>query len=336
MKQITKYILPVLCISLAFALFSCDEKKVLESSKEDKVTVKQIGDFEVPLEIYRYVALNYKADYEYGASSDIWLGESGSTLLNEINADIDETLLKMYTTLYVCDKYGIHPDDSFIVDSLEIKMENIYESYNYDYEMYNNEIAAHNMNDSVYRFITRNDILSEELLAKMIESGEIPGDTETIRKIIESDECVRVKQILISADNGKTDAENLKFAEELLEKLKNGEDFDSLVQKYGEDLYMFNNDDGYYVTRGNLHTDFETAAFSLAVEEISDIVKTDAGYSIIKRYDKEESYIDKNSDKLISDCISGLYNISLEKYSKNLTVEDTDNLARYSIFNLKK
>mgnify|MGYP002519598256 CR=1 FL=1 len=100
-------------------------------------------------------------------------------------------------------------------------------------------------------------------------------------------------------------------------------------------VFMFNNTDGYYVTRGNFHEEFEDTAFSLEIGEVSGIIKTDAGLSIIKRYEKDAAYIEKNADSLASDYIEGLYNIALDKYSSTLVIEDTPKASKYSIFNLK-
>lgn len=319
---------------IILSLSSCDDKKVLKSTKEEKTVVMTVSGHEVPLEIYRYIALNYKEQYESGKSQDIWLGESGAELLDEVNQKIEKSIIKLYSTVAICDEYGIKADDSFITDSLEIKMKSIYEEYENDYKAYSETLKTHHMNDSVYRFIVRDEIMSEELLYKMINNGEIENDEKKLNDIINSDEFVRVKQILIASDNGKTDEENLIQANEIYEKLKNGEDFDALAQNYGQDLYMFNNSNGYYISRGTFHKDFEDTAFSLEVGEISEVIKTDAGYSILKRYEKDADYIEKNFDELRESYISGLYNMAVEEYSDGLTATATKKLDDYSIFNI--
>lgn len=190
------------------------------------------------------------------------------------------------------------------------------------------------MTDAVYRFIIRNDVMAEELAAKMVERGEIVTDDAALRAIINGDDCVRVKQILLTADNGNTDEENLALAEKLLGKIEAGEDFDELIQKYGKDLFMFNNSDGYYLLRGNRYEEFENAAFSLDVGEVSGIVKTEAGYSIIKRYEKEEKYINSHFDELAEEYATGKYNMLLEAHRDSLKAIPTDEMENYSIFNL--
>ena len=326
----------ILVFVLLFALVSCgNKKKVLESTSAEKTVVAQIAGFDVPMELYRYIALNYKADYENGKSSDIWLGESGAALLSEVNANIDETLTFLYATISLCHEYGIEADDAFIIDTVNSLMETAYEDADNDYEAFAAYLRTYNMNDAVYRFLVRNDVLAEELLARMEQRGEIAVSDADLKAILKSDECIRVKQILVPSDNGKTDAENKARAEELYGMLLDGADFDELVQAYGGDLFMFNNPDGYYITRGSYHPEFEQAAFSLAVGETSGVVKTDAGWSIIRRYEKENSYLDAHFDNLADEYITGQYNLRLEEHQAALTVIPTDKMEDYTIFNLE-
>lgn len=319
-------------------LSSCgNDEKLLESSKEEKITVMTVGGFEVPMEIYRYVALNYKEQYEKGHSSDIWLGESGQALLTELNENLEKTLINMYTTQSLAVEYGIDLESAFIKDTLKSSMDIIYESYEFDYQVYTDYLRDYNMNDSVYRFFTLNDILADELVAMMLQNGDIPSDDAKLLEIIKGDEFIRVKQILVPSDNGFSDEENRAHAEKLLAQVENGADFDTLAQsssEYGGDLYMFNNPDGYYMCRGSYHESFEDAAFALEIGEISGIVETDAGYSIIKRYEKEDGYISKNFNDLADSYVVSRYNQILEKHSETLTVSSTDKLADYPIFNL--
>ena len=335
MKTVTRLAAGVLLGTVLLSATSCgDDKKILESTKDDKIVVMTVAGHDVPLELYRYVALNYKRVYETGKSSDIWLGESGSALMEELNADVEETIVTLYATLAMCEEYGILADDAYITDSLEITMDAVYEEYEYDYKAYADAIAQYSMNDGVYRFIMRNELLSAELLNALTEAGKIPDDDAVIREVFDSDEFIRVKQLLSSNENGVSDEECLTRAEELLEQINSGADFDELVQKKGQDLFMFNNDDGYYFARGYLDTAFEDAAFALDIGETSDIVKTSAGYSIIKRYEKDPAYIEKHFEDLREDYISGMYNLAVEAYAETLTVQATEELKNYSIFNL--
>ncbi len=335
MKTVTRLAAGTLLGAMLLSVTACgDDKKLLESTKEDKTVVMTVAGHDVPLELYRYVALNYKRVYEIGKSADMWLGESGTALMEELNDDVEETIVTLYATLAMCEEYGINADDPYITDALEITMDAVYEEYEYDYKTYADAIAQYNMNDSVYRFIMRNDLLAQELLHAMIERGEIPNDPDVLRDLFDSEEFIRVKQILVSNEYGNTDEEIRSRAEELLGMVNAGGDFDELVQKYGQDLFMFNNDDGYYFAKGRLDTAFEDASFALEIGEVSGIVETSAGCSIIKRYEKDPAYIEEHFEDLCNEYIDGRYNLAVEAYAETLTVQATDELKNYSIFNL--
>ena len=89
----------------------------------------------------------------------------------------------------------------------------------------------------------------------------------------------------------------------MLEKAQNGEDFEKLIEEYGEDPGMENNSVGYIVRRdGDFVTEFEEAVINLKEEgEISGLVATDFGYHIIKfyeRYPQKIFTLDEKRDEL--------------------------------------
>ena len=338
-KTVFRVLCALLAVLLLLASVSCGKngEKLLESSKAEKTPVMKIGGYDVPMEMYRYLALNYKRDLEAGESSDVWLGEGGAALLEELDHDVSAALAYLYATVSLADDYGIHADDAYITDTVEMRMKALYEEYDNDYEAYVEYLRSYNMNDSVYRFFIRNDVLAEELVAEMEKRGEIPTDDASLRAILAGDEVVRVKQILVTAED-MTEEEAETAANLLLDRVRAGENFDTLVQKEGRDLYMFNNPDGYYISRGSYHREFEDAAFSLAVGETSGVIRTDAGWSILKRYEKEQSYLNEHFDDLADEYITGQYNIRLEEREAALRAEGVEKLpalADYPVFQLE-
>jgi foldase protein PrsA len=83
-------------------------------------------------------------------------------------------------------------------------------------------------------------------------------------------------------------------AQNALEKAKSGEDFDKLIEQYGEDpgMEMDEYKDGYKMLRDeSMMPEFLEASFKLKEGEISDLVATDYGYHIIKVYEANEDDI---------------------------------------------
>lgn len=90
-------------------------------------------------------------------------------------------------------------------------------------------------------------------------------------------EFVKVKHILV-----KTEEE----ANEVLEKINNGEVFEELVKQYSID--SMDPDAGYIFTTGDMVKEFEKKSFELKDGEISEPVQSAYGYHIIKKYPMSE------------------------------------------------
>lgn len=96
-------------------------------------------------------------------------------------------------------------------------------------------------------------------------------------------------------------------AKDVLAKLKAGEKFEDLAKQYSIDTY--NKDTGGSLGtfgKGQMVKEFEDAAFALKPSEISDAVKTEFGYHIIKVTDKNQGTktYDEVKDSIISKLVS--------------------------------
>ncbi|TCP29280.1 foldase protein PrsA [Scopulibacillus darangshiensis] len=81
-----------------------------------------------------------------------------------------------------------------------------------------------------------------------------------------------------------------KTADEIEKKLKNGEDFAKLAKKYSTDPSKDKGGDLGWFHKGEMVKDFEKKAFELKKGQISDPVKSQYGYHIIKVTGKKDTY----------------------------------------------
>ena len=119
----------------------------------------------------------------------------------------------------------------------------------------------------------------------------------THKKEFEKPERVRASHILIRPDLSPTsptgmseqDAEN--FAKKILAQLKAGEDFAKLAKKFSQDPGSKDKggDLGWF-EKGMMVPEFEKVAFSLGKNQISDVIKTQFGFHIIKVADKDPGF----------------------------------------------
>jgi peptidyl-prolyl cis-trans isomerase D len=103
-----------------------------------------------------------------------------------------------------------------------------------------------------------------------------------------------VRHILIkTVDRPASEVPSLqKKAEELLAKLKGGADFAELAKKNSEDPGSAEKGgDLGWITRGQTVPEFEKAAFSLNLKELSGLIKTEYGFHIIQVLEREQARV---------------------------------------------
>jgi peptidyl-prolyl cis-trans isomerase D len=106
---------------------------------------------------------------------------------------------------------------------------------------------------------------------------------------------VHVEHILLmTVGAGKTDAEVeeiRKKAQDVLNQAKKGSNFEDLAKKYSEDPGTKDKGgDLGWIIQGQTVAEFEKAAFTLPKGSISDLVKTQYGFHILKIIDKESAH----------------------------------------------
>ncbi len=135
-----------------------------------------------------------------------------------------------------------------------------------------------------------NEAKKKILVAKLIEietrkkasvsDGEIKAYYEAHKDEFVTPLRLRASHILVDAE---------AKAKEILQKLSEGADFAQLAAQYSKDPSKDKGGDIGYFSKGQLIPEFENVCFNLEVGKISDIVKTQFGYHIIKLTERRES-----------------------------------------------
>lgn len=143
----------------------------------------------------------------------------------------------------------------------------------------------------------------------------------------------KASHILIKVKSSSSDKEGLsdKKAKEKAEKIqkeveKNPDKFGEIAKKESMDSSSAKKDDSLgYVVKGQMVSKFEKALFKLKEGQVSDVVKTDYGYHVIKA-DKENDF-DKQKSKLKAKLIEQ----KVQKDPKILTNAYKDLLKEYDV-----
>jgi peptidyl-prolyl cis-trans isomerase D len=156
------------------------------------------------------------------------------------------------------------------------------------------EIAAYfEKNKENYRIGERRKVRYLLVDTEALRAKAQPTQREVERSYNESldlystPEQVRASHILFKTE-GNDEAEVRARAEKVLAEVKAGGDFAALATKHSEDeASAKQGGDLDYFARGRMVPEFDEVAFSLEPGQVSDLVKTQYGFHIIKVFDKK-------------------------------------------------
>jgi len=130
--------------------------------------------------------------------------------------------------------------------------------------------------------------------AEPVTDKDISDFYEANKEKYKEPEKVHASHILIKVETNATDQEKYdaeKRINEILQQVKSGSDFAELAKKHSQCPSASRGGDLGTFGRGQMIKEFEDAAFSTEVGQISNVVLTDFGYHIIKVQEKKPEKI---------------------------------------------
>jgi foldase protein PrsA len=243
----------------------------------------------------------------------------------------------LYTTLV--DQYGDAALDTLIAEKIvelesdkkdltvkdseiEEELESIKESYGGE-EAFNEALTSSGASlDSVKKNV-ESFLLTEKLLKDRvsISDDQITEYFEANKDSFAQEEQVQASHILV---------EDEKTAKEVKDKLDDGGDFAELAKEYSTDTS--NAESGGelgFFAKGEMVTEFDDKAFAMKKGEISEPVKTEFGYHIIKVTDKKdakEAVLDDHKEEikdiLFDQALQTEYGTWLEEQKEEYQIEN--------------
>ncbi len=212
-----------------------------------------------------------------------------------------------------------------------------------NYQQYLAQIGFDTDNFNNYQYIiTCEQVLNDYYFG---ENGVSVPNADEMQKYFE-DNYITAKHIMIATVNPstgetiRTDEEAKKEAQNLLDRLNNGEDFDALMTAESEDPGLKQSPNGYTFTEGDMVDAFYDGAKNLKEGEVSGLVKSQYGYHIIMRCVLDQSALETNRDAIIAGVAAengtaGSLNELLQQWVDEATVETTDDYDTITYDNVK-
>ncbi len=152
------------------------------------------------------------------------------------------------------------------------------------------DVAAE-IEDAIAGVLARS-YLKEQLAGKIrVTDAEIRAYMDENPRFFQTPERVRLRQILIQVNRGAGEsalAAARKKAEGILTKVKAGEDFVRLVERYSEDKRSRRRGgDLDYVKKGKMGEAFDAVVFKLKPGDVSSVLRVRHGFAIVKVEDKQ-------------------------------------------------
>ena len=251
------------------------------------------SDDTVTYDEYRYYQLLYK-NYFDGGDESYWT--VSPDMKRRVTDMYTKEILRNHTVFAECEKYGL-----LLTEAEELALDRKNAEFVAAFggpDYFRQALDPYYMTEYYFQYQSELEILYGKLEQYYMENGQILTDDADIRAMLDTDVFVCCKHILIKNDSGEDPAENRALAEQLLERIRNGEDYDTLMHEYTEDPGIQSEPGGYYFFRGEMDAALENASFALADGEISDIVESSYGYHIIWRCEKDAAYLDAHLETI--------------------------------------
>ena len=321
MRYAKAFICAVLLVS-ALAVTSCaDAYAPIESTENELRVVARVGDNEVFYDELRFLAVTTKNAITASKGVNWDDPVEAEEYRDELETMVWGNLLYNYGIYGMFDEaYGNYGSvDEALADEIKSIVDELGGR-----EKYIEYLEGNALTDRLLRFNIKADLCELELISYYSQiTGEIDTSYARLGEFLYSEdsgaELIRVLHICVS---GETEgAYDLLL--DLRGRIVQGADAFALAEQYGKD-YSEIGENGDYITRGEYHTDYETAAFSLVVGELSDILCIESDYYLIYRLEKDMNYINDNYDALYQKYLYTEFDKIADAYISKLGLEKTE------------
>ncbi len=317
----------LLLLSVLACLAGCGAGTVRASSNASEV-VATAGEIEILYDEYYYLAMTRIRELKAAHGEDAL---SDPAVREELESFLATNLLTESHALRALGlSYGIDVEEGSIADSVKSHMEGILEeTFEGDRDAYIESLRADYLTDRYVRtFVAVENYLAVEIIKEMLQRGELDSSDDAVMARLQSDDFIRVRQVLIEnkysggAEKAKQKAEALRAT---VAAATTDESRDAaMIKAMAQSLDFSDVGDGLYFARGEMKDAFEEVSFSLPLYGVSEVIEVDGGYTFVMRLPKVQSYLEKNLETLKTKSYFLVLNEKLGKWMDSHTAELTE------------
>lgn len=283
--------------------------------------VAEVGGEQIKKSEFNQIFEMVKVQYEQQYGADVWEKEvDGRKQIDVMKERVLDMLVDMKVQEQEAVKAGITATEEEIQAELDKAKKNFGDEAKFNEFLTSQKMTIEYLQDAI-----RKDILITKLQEKLTADVAVTDEEVAAYYTTNQSQFLSVKASHILLE----DEEEAKKA---LERVKNGENFNDLAAELSKDPSAKENkgDLGYF-RKGQMVEPFEDAAFQMQVGQISELVKTDFGYHIIKledrKFEKLEdvsaelkiSMLDSKKDKVYQELLTEMRSkANIKKNLKNL------------------
>lgn len=335
-RSLLKILSLIFALLLALPVFvSCASEA---KAPKDKTVIGEVAGKEVYYDQLYFLVSSYIDSVRNSCGTD------EDKTRAELDRLVRENIVSDYAILALCEDAGLEYNEKKMKDEIDEEIDaHVTQSFDGNEDAYYESMKKYGLSERYVRFSVGLDLVYGQLPTVYAQNGRLSSDEATVIKYIK-DNFIHVNHLVIFNDDGDDTVKNYEKISEGAQKLRAGEaTIGSLIGKsYSED---FSDPDGsgFYISKGTMVKEYEDAAFSLEIDEVSDVVEAMGEnnfgeyvscYYVIQRLGMDDGYINSHYYELRDEYYSSVINAELDAKRSSLTFVPNDTYGELDLLAL--
>lgn len=265
-----------------------ENDKIVAVINEENITDYELEQF---AGVQQLVMTLYQSNQEF--ASELMESKEGKEVLNRFKKLKLENLIQQTLLEQEADSRNISISEKEKNESFDKHLNQIEQQYNLNEEQLLETLSQQGINSidkykEMYLKNSEQNILINKLRQEVVNEEKVEISDKQIEDYYNENKSSYNQEAQVKASHILLETE--EEANNVLDKLENGTKFSELAEKYStDDGSASQGGDLGFFGKGQMIPEFEEAAFELRVDEISEPVKSQYGYHVIKVTEKNEA-----------------------------------------------